>query len=81
MKDKIILKKIRKKRQLLKCIMNITILAKIAQGYSVTDLALKYNYTMSNVNLDSAKKLRLRGVNKYYRYVGQVKSKLNWLYN
>ena len=36
---------------------------------------------MSNTDLDTAKKLGLTGIKKYWRCASQVEIELDWLYN
>ena len=64
-----------------KGIANITAPAEVAQVLSFIDLAGRYNWAMSNIDLDVTKKLGLSGIKKYWRYVSQVEIELNWLYD
>lgn len=77
----IILKKVKKKEILLKGIINITILAKVAQILSSINLTGRYNQTINNIDLDIVKKLGLIRIMKYQRCIGQVEIKLDWLYD
>lgn len=72
MKNIIILKKDREKKKLSGGIMNITILAKVAQASSTIDLTWRYKQAISSLNLNIARKLELTNIKKYWRYVGQV---------
>lgn len=55
MKDIIILEKVRKEKMLLESIVNTIALVEIAQISSFVHLAWKYNWEMSNADLDAAK--------------------------
>ena len=79
MKDVIIEERTKEKEKLLKSIMETTALAEMAQVLSLIDLAKKYIWAISNIDIDTAKKLRLTGIKKYWRRVRQVKIELYWL--
>ena len=81
MKDVIILEKAREKKMLLESIANTTAPAKVAQLLSLIDLARRYNWAMSDAELDAAKKQGLNGIKKYSRCAGQVEMELDWLHN
>ena len=61
----IILEKVRKKEILLKGIMDTIAPAKMAWVLSRINLAGRYNWAMSNVNLNIAKELGQTGIKKY----------------
>ena len=61
----IIIEKPNKKEKLSKSIANITALAKMARTLSLFNLVQRYIWTMSNIDLDAVKKLRVIGINKY----------------
>ncbi len=42
-------------------------LAKVAQALSLFDLAGRYNWIISNIDLDRAKELGLTNIKKYWR--------------
>ena len=65
MKDMIISTKAKEKEILLKGVADITALVEVAQVLSLVDLAGRYNWAMSNADLDIAKKLGLIGIKKY----------------
>ncbi len=66
MKDVIISKKAREREMLLlKGIADTTAPAEVAQVSSSVDLAGRYNWAMSNADLDIAKELGLTGFKKY----------------
>ncbi len=81
MKDMIILEKIREERMLPKGIADINALVEVARVSSLVDLDKRYNWAMSNADLDVAKELRLTGVKKYWRCTDQVEMKLDWLHD
>ncbi len=64
MKDVIILEKAREKK-LLEGSADTTAPAKVARASSPINLAWKYRWAMSNVDMDAAKKLGLTGIKKY----------------
>ena len=53
----------------------------MAQTLSPINFIGKYIWAMSNADLDTAKKLELTSIKKYWRRARQVEIKLNWLYN
>lgn len=57
MKNVIILKKVRKKKELLKVIANITATAEVAQVSNLVDFAGRYKWAISNADLDEANEL------------------------
>ena len=65
MKDVIILEKARKKKMLLESIADTTVQAEMAWVLSLIDLARRYNWAMSNADLDAVKELRLTNIKKY----------------
>ena len=70
-KDVIISEKAREKK-LLEGPVDITVPAEIARAINLVDLAWRYKWAMSNVDIDTVKKLGLIEVKKYWRRVGQV---------
>ena len=77
----IISKKVKKEKTLSKDIIDTIALVKVAQVLSLVDLTKRYNWAMSDANLDIAKKLELTGIKKYWRRISQVEIKLDWLHN
>lgn len=64
-KNRTILEKDRKKRELLEGIADIIAQTKVAQASSLNDFAGRYKWEISNVNLNTAKKLWLTEIKKY----------------
>ena len=65
MKDVIISEKAREEKMLSEGIVDMTALAEIARVSSSVDFAERYNWAMSNTDLDVAKKLELINIKKY----------------
>ena len=61
----IILEKAKEEEILSKCIANMTAQAEVAQVLSLIDLLRRFNWAMSNIDLEVAKKRRLTGIKKY----------------
>ena len=61
----IILEKTREEKILSKNIIDINALAKVAQVSSFVDFAGRYNWAMSNNNLDAVKKIKQTDMKKY----------------
>ncbi len=61
----IILEKVKEEEILLENIADMTASAEIAWVSSLVDLTGRYNWVMSNPDLDVAKKLGLTGIKKY----------------
>ena len=61
----IISEKAREEEMLSKGIADTTVPAEVAQLLSLLDFARRYNWAMSNANLDEIKKLGLTGIKKY----------------
>ncbi len=80
MKDVIISEKAREKK-LSEGLTATTALAEVARALNPINLAWKYRWAMSNVDMDLAKELGLTGVKKYWRQAGQVEMKLDWLHD
>ena len=81
MKDIIILEEAREKEKLSEGIADTTAQAEVARTWSPVDLAERYKWAMSDADPDAAKELRLTGIKKYWRRVGQVEIKLDWLHD
>ncbi len=82
MKDVLISNKVREEEMLSEGIADTTALAKVARISSLVDFAGRYNWVISNADLDAAKKLGLTaGIKKYWGRAGQVEIKLDWLYD
>ena len=81
MKDMIISEKAKEEETLWKGIINTIVPVQITQILSFVDLARRYNWAISNANLDAAKKLGLTGIKKYWRRTGQIEIELDWLYD
>ncbi len=65
MKDVIISEKVRKDKMLSGGIADTTAPVEVSQALSPVDLVGRYNWTMSNADLDGAKELGLTGIKKY----------------
>ncbi len=65
MKDVIISKKARKEEMLSESIADTTVPAEVARVLSHVNLAGRYNWAMSDADLDTAKELGLTGIKKY----------------
>ena len=65
MKDIIISEKARKEEMLSKLLADTTTPAEVAQVSNLVDLARRYNWAMSNADLNAAKKLGLTSIKKY----------------
>lgn len=76
-----ILEKARKKKVLLVGILDTTAPTGMSQASSLIDFDKKYNWAMSNADLDVVKKLGLTSIKKYWRRVGQIKIEFDWLYD
>ncbi len=81
MKDVIISKKVREDELLSESIVDTTALAEVARVSSPVDLVGRYNWAMSDADLDVAKELRLTDIKKYWRRADPVEMELDWLYN
>lgn len=73
----IITEKAKEKQKLSKGIAHTTMLAKKAWASSSFDLAKRYIWAMSNVDLDASKKLGLTGIKKYQKRAWQVELELD----
>ncbi len=62
MKNAIISEKAREEKILLGGIANTTTLAKVARASISVDLGRRYNWAMSNIDLDAAKELELNNI-------------------
>lgn len=65
MKDMIILKKIKKKEELLKNIIDINLLVEVTWVSNLNNLIKRYKWAINNVNTNKSKKLGLTRTNKY----------------
>ena len=65
MKNVFISEKAKEDEMLSEGIANITASAKLAWVLSPVNLVQRYNWAMSNTDLDAAKKLGLTGIKKY----------------
>ncbi len=81
MKDVIISEKAREEEILQESIADTTVLAEVARVSSLVDLAWRYNWAMSDADLDAANELGLIGIKKYWRCTGQVEIELDWLHD
>ena len=54
--------------------------AEVAKKSSPIDFDGKYMGTISNVNIDTARNLKLTGIKKYWKLAGQIEKKVNRLY-
>ena len=74
----IILEKAREEEMLSESIIDTTTPAEVAPVLSPVELVERYNWAMSDVDLDVAKKLGLTGIKKYWKHAGQVEIKQDW---
>ncbi len=81
MKDVIILEKAREDKMLSESIADTTAPAEVGRVSSPVDLVGRYNWAMSDADLDAAKELGLTGIKKYWRRAGQVEMQLEWLHD
>ncbi len=81
MKDVIISEKAREEEILPEGVANTTAPAEVARVSSPVDLAGRYNWAISVVDLDAVKELGLTGIKKYWRRAGQVEMELDWLHD
>ena len=81
MKDVIISKKTREEEMLSEDIDDMTTPIEVAWVSSFGDLAGRYNWAMSDVDLDIAKKLGLSDIKKYWRCASQVEIELDGLHD
>lgn len=65
MKDRIILKKSKEKKKLSENIANIIMLIEVTKVSCLLDLVKRYEYVISNVNINAANKLGLTHIKKY----------------
>ena len=79
MKNMIIIEKVNENKRLSEDITNTIMPPEVAQALSFVDLARRYMQTMSNVNLNTAKELRLTSINKYWKRAGQIELELDGL--
>ena len=70
MKNVIISKNVREEKMLSESIADTTTPAEVARVLSLIDLAGRYNWAMSDANLDTAKELGLTGIKKYWKRAG-----------
>ena len=77
MKDIMIAKKAKEKERLSESIMNSTAPTEIALALGLIDLVRRYIWGMSNANMDTAKKLDLTSITKYWKYTRQVELELD----
>ena len=81
MKDMTILKRaLEKKRQLVVRNADEIVLAEIRKKLSPIDLDGKYIWVISNIDIDTARDLRLIDITKYWRLASQIEKKVNRLY-
>ena len=80
-KDVIILEKAKGEKELSQSIANRSGSTKIDQVLSLVNLAKKYLWAISNVNLNITEKLELISINKYLRHAKHVEIELDWLYD
>ncbi len=77
----IVLEKAREDKILSESIADMTVPAEVARVTSPVNLIGRYNWAMSDADLDVAKKLRLTSIKIYWRCAGQVEMELDWLYD
>lgn len=70
-----------KKEELSRNIPDTTALAEEIEALSLVNLDERFKMAINNADLDKANKLGLTSIKKYWRYTGQVKIKLDCLYN
>ncbi len=49
-----------------------TVIAEVAKVSSAIDLGNKHSWAISNADMDVARDLRLTGIKKYWRRIGQI---------
>lgn len=52
-------------------------IAKVAKVSNAIDLGNKYNWIISNTNIDEARNLKLIGIKKYWRCTDQIQDKVD----
>lgn len=55
------------------------VMAKVAKVANAIDIGNKYRWAISNDDIDIAGDLGQTGVKKYWRCIGQIQAKINWL--
>ncbi len=81
MKDVIISEKVSEEKMLWEGIAVTIAPAEVARELNPINLARRYNWAMSNADLDIVKELRLTGIKKYWKHANQVEMELDWLYD
>ena len=81
MKDMIISEKAKEEKMLSEGIANTSTAVKVARISSFINLAGRYNWAMSNIDLNVAKKLGLTSIKKYWRSAGQIEIELDGLHD
>ncbi len=81
MKNVIISEKAREKEMLPESVADMTAPAEVARVSSPVDLAGRYNWAMSVVDLDAAKELGLTDIKKYWRRASQVEMEQDRLHD
>lgn len=80
MKDIIILEKV-KKKTLSKDSADIIVLGKLTWVLSFINFIWRYKWKISNVDINTIKRLGLTKVKKYLKYTDQVEMELDYLYD
>ena len=57
-----------------------TAMAEVAKVLSAIDLKSKHSWAISNSDMNVARDLGLSNIKKYWRYVGQIEDKVDWLH-
>ncbi len=81
MKEVIVSDKAKEDKMLSESIADTTVPTKVARVSSPVDLVGRYNWAMSDADLDAAKELGLTGIKKYWIRAGQVEIELDWLHD
>lgn len=61
--------------------MDITAKVKVAWISSLANFGTRYEWVMSNLDVNVAKELRQTGVKKYWQSIDQIKIELDWQYD
>ena len=57
-----------------------TVMVEVAKVLDTINLNGKYSSAINNSNIDVAEDLRLNNIKIYWRCVGQIQDKVDWLY-
>lgn len=68
----VVAKKSRKKQGLLVEKIDKAVIVKVAKVSSVIDISNKYRWAINNIDIDVAGDLKLTGIKKYWKCIGQI---------